>query len=333
VLKLLKYLFLLGFLAVLAAGGWLWWFAHTPLELRADTVEFTIPAGSSLRRAAREIAGAGVNMPPWAFEIVARTLGQSTEIKAGSYEVTRGATPLDLLGKINRGEFATAEVQFIEGWTFRQIRDALDGHPRIRHDTKGLADEELLRRLGVPIERAEGFFFPDRYRFPRDTSDVEILRSAYRAMEKRLDAVWSRRQADLPFTTPYEALILASIVEKETGRPDDRPLIAAVLVNRLRLGMKLQADPTVIYGLGARFDGNLRKRDLSTDTPYNTYTRNGLPPTPIAMPGVASLEAVVNPPRVDAIYFVSRGDGTSEFSSSLDDHNRAVMKYQRAGRP
>lgn len=335
-IKGLKFLGAFVLLAALAVGAWLWWFAHAPLKLGAEVVEFAIPPGSSVRRAAREISKAGVQMPPWAFETIARITAHTTDdpvgIKAGAYEIANGATPLALLGKLRRGEFATADIQFIEGWTFRQIREALDAHPRVRHDTKGLADAEVLNRLGVPNERAEGLFFPDRYRFPRDSSDVEILRTAYRAMEKRLDAAWNQRQPDLPFATPYHALILASIVEKETGRPDDRPLIAAVLVNRLRIGMRLQADPTVIYGLGERFDGNLRKRDLMTDTPYNTYTRDGLPPTPIAMPGAAAIEAVLNPPRSDVIYFVSRGDGTSEFSRSLDDHNRAVMKYQRGGR-
>ncbi len=330
-LKALKYLFFLGFLAALASAGWLWRFAHTPLKLGAANVEFTIPAGSSLRRATREIVRGGVDMRPLAFEAVARAAGDPAEIKAGSYEVAPGTTPLELLGKLMRGEFALAEIKFTEGWTFQQLRDALDAHPRVRHDTKGLAEAEVLARLGVPLEHAEGLFFPDTYRFPKDASDLDVLRGAYRAMERHLDTAWRERQSDLPFTSPYEALILASIVEKETGRPDDRPLVAAVFVNRLRAGMKLQTDPTVIYGLGDRFDGNLRKRDLTADSPYNTYTRDGLPPTPIAMPGLASLEAVMNPPASDALYFVARGNGTSEFSRTLDEHNRAVAKYQRGG--
>jgi UPF0755 protein len=189
-----------------------------------------------------------------------------------------------------------------------------------------------MRRLQAPTENPEGLFFPDTYRFARGASDLEVLRNAYRAMGKRLDAAWVRRQPDLPLASPYDALILASIVEKETGRGDDRTMIAAVLVNRLRTGMKLQADPTVIYGLGDAFDGNLRKRDLVSDTPYNTYTRDGLPPTPIALPGLASLAAVANPARTDALYFVARGDGTSEFSRTLEEHNRAVAKYQLGGR-
>jgi UPF0755 protein len=328
VVKTLKILFSLAFLALLAAGGWLWWFAHAPLKLGADTVEFAVAPGSSLRRAARDIARAGVDMPPRAFEIVARLAARPEEIKAGSYEVKAGATPLDLLGKLTRGEFAMTEIQFIEGWTFRQMRDALDAHPRVLHETKGLRDAAVLERLGLKLSHAEGWFFPDTYRFPRDSSDLEVLRAAYRAMEARLEAAWSRRQAELPFNTRYEALILASIVEKETGRPEDRSNVAAVFVNRLRAGMKLQADPTVIYGMGERFDGNIRKRDLLADTPYNTYARQGLPPTPIAMPGAASIEAVLNPPPIDALYFVARGDGTSEFSRTVAEHNRAVAKFQ-----
>jgi len=330
--RLIKALILFGILAVIAGGAALWRFAHSPVELGADSVEFKITPGSSLRRAAREIVQAGVDMRPWAFEAMARVMSDPSEIKAGSYEVTRGITPFAILQKIRRGDFATAEIVFIEGWTFRQVRDALDAHPRVRHDTKGLTDAEVLRRLGMATAQPEGLFFPDTYRFARDSSDVDILQSASRAMTKRLEAAWSERQADLPLGSQYEALILASIVEKETGRPEDRPLIAAVLVNRLRVRMKLQADPTVIYGLGERFDGNLRKRDLVTDTPYNTYTREGLPPSPIALPGLASIEAVMHPPRSDALYFVARGDGTSEFSRTIDEHNRAVRKYQLGGR-
>ena len=330
--RTLKSLFLLGILAMLAAGAWLWWFAHTPLKLGAATVEFTIPHGSSLRAASRVIAQAGVGMRPWAFEAVARVAGNPADIKAGQYEIRSGVTPRELLGKLVRGEVALTEIAFIEGWSFKQLRDALDAHSDVRHDTRGLADAEVMRRLQAPSENPEGLFFPDTYRFAKGASDLEVLRSAYRAMAKRLDAAWAQREADLPLASPYAALILASIVEKETGRADDRAMIAAVLVNRLRAGMKLQADPTVIYGLGSAFDGNLRKRDLVADTPYNTYTRDGLPPTPIALPGLASIEAVLNPARTDALYFVARGNGTSEFSRTLEEHNRAVTKYQLGGR-
>jgi UPF0755 protein len=332
-LKLIKYLILLAILAAIGAAAWLYQFAHAPLRLSTDPLEFTIVPGSSLRGAARQIVRSGVDMPSWAFETVARVMAQPTDIKAGTYELRAGATPLDLLGKLVRGEFALADVKLIEGWTFRQVRAALDAHPRIRHDTTGLSDADLLRRLELPIAHPEGWFFPDTYVFPRGASDVEILRQAYRAMEKRLNAAWAQREPRVPLGSSYDALILASIVEKETGKGDDRPMVAAVLANRLRNGMKLQADPTVIYGLGASFDGNLRKRDLLADTPYNTYTREGLPPTPIAMPGLASIEAALRPAESDALYFVARGDGSSEFSRTLEEHNRAVTKYQRGGRP
>jgi UPF0755 protein len=326
--RTLKLLFLLAILALLAGGGWLWRFAYTPLQLGAPKLEFTIPPGSSLRTASRAIVQAGVDMRPWAFEAVARVAGKPPTIKAGQYEIRSGVTPLELLGKLARGEVALTEIAFIEGWSFKQLRDALDAHPHVRHDTRGLTDAEIMRRLQAPGDHPEGLFFPDTYRFARGVSDLEVLRSAYRAMTKRLDAAWSQRRADLPLGSPYEALILASIVEKETGRAEDRTLVAAVLVNRLRAGLKLQADPTVIYGLGAGFGGNLRKRDLASDSPYNTYTRGGLPPTPIALPGLASLEAVMNPAPSDALYFVARGDGSSEFSRTLEEHNRAVAKYQ-----
>jgi UPF0755 protein len=332
-LKLIKYLILLAILAAMGAAAWLYQFAHAPLRLSTDPLEFTIVPGSSLRGAARQIVRSGVDMPSWAFEIVARVMAKPTDIKAGTYELRAGATPLDVLGKLVRGEIALADVKLIEGWTFRQVRAALDAHPRIQHDTTGLSDADLLRRLELPIAHPEGWFFPDTYVFPRGASDVEILRQAYRAMEKRLNAAWAQREPRVPLASSYDALILASIVEKETGKGDDRPMVAAVLANRLRTGMKLQADPTVIYGLGASFDGNLRKRDLLTDTPYNTYTREGLPPTPIAMPGLASIEATLRPAESDALYFVARGDGSSEFSRTLEEHNRAVTKYQRGGRP
>jgi UPF0755 protein len=332
-LRLIKYLILFAILATLGGAAWVYKFAHAPLRLSTDPLEFTVAPGSSLRGATHQIVKAGVDMPVWAFEVIARVVAKPTDIKAGTYELRAGATPLDLLGKLVRGEFALADVKLIEGWTFRQVRAALDAHPRIRHDTASLSDADVMRRLELPIAHPEGWFFPDTYVFPRGASDVEILRQAYRAMEKRLNAAWALRQPAVPLGSPYDALILASIVEKETGRGDDRPMVAAVLTNRLRTGMKLQADPTVIYGLGTSYDGNLRKRDLLTDTPYNTYTRDGLPPTPIAMPGLASIEATLRPAQSDALYFVARGDGSSEFSRTLEEHNRAVTKYQRGGRP
>ena len=307
-------------------------YAMTPISLPADSVDFSISPGSSLRSAARQMNEAGIPTHAGLFELLARVSRNHRAIKAGSYELSLGATPWDLLRKITSGDFSMVEVVFIEGWTFRQIRAALDAHPSIRHDSTGLGDAEIMNRLGSDGVPAEGRFFPDTYLFGKGESDLAVLARANRAMNKRLESAWSRRATDLPLRNADEALILASIVEKETGSPKERALIAGVFINRLRIRMPLQTDPTVIYGLGPRFDGNLRKRDLLADTPFNTYTRNGLPPHPIANPGAAALLAAVTPERTDALYFVARGDGTHQFSSTLDEHNRAVSRYQRQGK-
>jgi UPF0755 protein len=309
------------------------WYATTELATAPLPLQFDLRPGSSLRAAAQEMERAGVLREPARFVLMARLLGEASSVKAGSYEVSEPVTPYRLLQKIVHGEVAQATTKFVEGWTFRQIRKVLDEHPDLTHATRGLTDEEVLQRLGIEEASPEGLFFPDTYHFARGNSDLRVLRRAHRLMQSHLEAQWAARAPDLPLATPYEALILASIVEKETGREEERPLVAAVYVNRLRKGMLLQSDPTVIYGLGETFDGNLRKRDLQADAPYNTYTRTGLPPTPIAMPSLASLAATLNPPVSEALYFVSRGDGTSHFSPTLGEHERAVTKYQRSGRP
>ena len=295
-------------------------------------LQFSLKAGSGLRSAANQMEHAGVLRHPELFVIMGRLLGEAGNIKPGIYEVESPLTPYQLLGKITEGDVTQHAVTFVEGWTFKQMRKALDEHPGMRHDTRDLSAAEILKRLGSKAASPEGLFFPDTYHFDAGSSDVLVLRRAFRLMQSHLDAQWKARAGDLPFATPYESLILASIVEKETGQPADRPMVAAVFVNRLRKGMPLQADPTVIYGMGDAFDGNIRKRDLTADTPYNTYTRNGLPPTPIAMPGLASLAATLNPPASDVLYFVSRGDGSSYFSRTLGEHERAVTKYQRSGK-
>lgn len=318
--------------AAVVIGGAFVAYATIELETAPLPLQFDLRPGSTLRAAAQEMERAGVLRAPARFILLARLLGEAKSIKAGSYEVSEPVTPYRLLQKIVQGEVTQASVIFVEGWTFRQMRKALDEHPDVTHMTRGLSDAEILQRLGIGDASPEGLFFPDTYHFARGNSDLRVLRRAYRLMQSHLDAQWAARAPGLPLATPYEALILASIVEKETGRGEDRPLVAAVFVNRLRKGMLLQADPTVIYGLGEAFDGNLRKRDLQADAPYNTYTRTGLPPTPIAMPGLASLAATLNPPASDALYFVSRGDGTSHFSRTLGEHERAVTKYQRSGR-
>jgi len=308
--------------------------AYATIELATAPLplQFDLKPGSSLRAAAREMERAGVLREPERFVLMARLLGEARSIKAGNYEVSEPVTPYRLLQKIVLGEVTQATITFVEGWTFRDIRKILDEHTDVAHATRGLTDEEVLQRLGIEDASPEGLFFPDTYHFARGNSDLRVLRRAHRLMQSHLEAQWAARAPELPLATPYEALILASIVEKETGREEERPLVAAVFVNRLRKGMLLQADPTVIYGLGETFDGNLRTRDLVADVPYNTYTRAGLPPTPIAMPGLASLAATLNPPASDVLYFVSRGDGSSHFSRTLGEHERAVTKYQRSGR-
>jgi UPF0755 protein len=261
--------------------------------------------------------------------LLARVSGRSSKLKAGSYELKPGTTPLKLVGQLARGEYAQEALVIIEGWTFKQMRDAIAAHPALKHDTAQWSDQELLARIDPDFRAAEGLFAPDTYLFAKGSSDLQVYRQAHGLLLKRLNDGWVKRDPALPYKSPYEALIMASIVEKETGQKSERDMIAGVFVNRLKLGMLLQTDPTVIYGMGDRYQGQIHKRDLLSDTPYNTYTRTGLPPTPIALPGVAALTAALNPAPTDALYFVSRNDGTSEFSGNLDDHNRAVNKYQR----
>lgn len=329
-LKLLLKLLVLGIVLLSLAGGGFFWLVSSPLKLASQRVDFHIAPGSGMRGAAREIARAGVAVDPWVLVMLGRITQVDASIKAGSYEIEQGITARDLLNKLTRGDVTQTEIAFIEGWTLRQIRNRLDAHPDVRHDSKGLSDAAIMQRIGADQIEAEGQFFPDTYLFAKQSSDLDILARAYRAMQAHLEREWSEKAAGLPYKNAYQALIMASIVEKETGRDQDRALVAAVFVNRLRLGMLLQTDPTVIYGIGESFDGNLRKRDLQTDTPYNTYMRTGLPPTPIAMPGLASLRATLHPAESQALYFVARKDGTTQFSRTLDEHNQAVNRYQRS---
>lgn len=305
-----------------------WDFKSTPFDLKAP-VRINVKPGMALDGIARQLQAEGLIEYPILFTALGRLRGQEGKLQAGVYEVAPGMTPSSLLNRIVGGDALEADIRFIEGWTFRQARAALDAHDGLRHETKGLSDRELLDRLGAKEDKAEGLFFPDTYKFAVGASDILILRKSYQLMKETLRNYWEMRIPGLPFDDPYQVLTLASIVEKETGKPVDRPSIAAVFVNRLRIGMRLQSDPTVIYGIGDKFDGNLRRVDLERDTAFNTYTRNGLPPTPISLPGEASLAAVTKPPPINALYFVARGDGTSEFSKTLTEHNRAVEKYQR----
>lgn len=314
-------------LAVLASAG-LGYYAYHPLSLPTTPFEFDLKQGSSLRSTAREMQRAGVLEQQWLFVLLARLHDKSMQLKAGNYELKHPITPLQLLQIITNGEFSQRKISIIEGWTFRQFRSALNSNRYIEHDSRGLSDQEILLRIGAAENHPEGLFFPDTYKFVSGSSDLAILQTAYHTMQQRLQAVWAARDADLPLRTPYQALILASIVEKETGAAKDRGMIAGVFVNRLRKNMLLQTDPTVIYGIGESFDGNLRKRDLLADTPYNTYRRRGLPPTPVALPGMAALQAAMHPVQTDALYFVARGDGSSHFSSNLNAHNRAVNRFQ-----
>jgi len=311
----------------MSAAGWELYFANTPVHLPQSPYEFTLKYGSSLRTIARQFSAEGLIPEPWSFIVLAKTLGKEGDIKAGNYQLDREITPFQLVQKITRGDVSQSEIVFIEGWNFSQMRKALDEHPAIKHDTTGLSDREILNRLGAQEDSTEGLFFPDTYYFSNGMSDLSVLKRANQIMGQRLADAWRERGPNLPYSTPYEALIMASIVEKETGRSVERPMIAAVFINRLRIGMRLQTDPTVIYGLGETFDGNLHKRDLTTDNAYNTYTRSGLPPGPIAMPGWASIHAALHPGSTSALYFVSRGDGTHQFSRDLAEHNQAVARY------
>jgi UPF0755 protein len=328
---LLKTLFALVVVGTLAAGGYAAWYAVTPVAVGKLPAEFDVAPGMRLRAAAQRIEGAGIALGRLQFELMARALGRAEDVKAGSYELSAAPTPLELLDKLTRGDVSQEEVRFIEGWTFRQLRAALDANAFVRHDLQGLTEAQMLQKIGASEAQAEGLFFPDTYLFAKGASDLHVLRRAYRAMQRHLAREWEARDASVPYKTPYEALIMASVVEKETGRAAERDRIAGALVNRLRIGMLLQVDPTVIYGLGEAFDGNLKKIHLLTDGPYNTYTRPGLPPTPIAAPGLGALRAALRPAKTDALYYVARGDGSSEFSRTLDEHNRAVRKYQLNG--
>lgn len=331
-MRTLRRLFLLMLMLVALSAAAVFYWLERPLSLATDVVELSIESGTSPKAIANDWVDAGVQASPWLLYEWFRWSGQSKKIRAGSYEIDRNTTPRSLLNKMVRGDVTLATVRFIEGWTMRQVRSELAKAEGLLSTIQTMSDADLMAALGATGQSAEGAFFPDTYAYNKGSSDLAVLRRAHHVMNKKLAAAWAQRTADLPLQNPQQALILASIIEKETGAAQDRRLVASVFINRLRLGMLLQTDPTVIYGLGPSFDGNLRKRDLQTDTPYNTYTRAGLPPTPIAMPGKASLLAAVQPQTSKALYFVARGDGSSEFSDNLAAHNRAVNKYQRGGK-
>ena len=315
-------------MAALAVGG-AWWWLNQPLNLTAPSLELEIEPGTTPRGVAQNVVKAGVQTDARLLYAWFRLSGKDRAIKAGNYELSTGLTPYELLQKLARGEESLRALTIVEGWNWRQVRAALAREEFLKQDSAGLSDEAVMTALGRVGVMPEGRFFPDTYTYAKGSSDMAVLRRAMHSMDRRLADAWAMRAANTPLKSADEALTLASIVEKETGRAADRAQIAGVFANRLRIGMRLQTDPTVIYGVGASFDGNLRKRDLQTDTPWNTYTRAGLPITPIAMPGKAALMAAVQPDQTKALYFVAKGDGTSHFSASLDEHNRAVNRYQR----
>ncbi|MFA5490982.1 MAG: endolytic transglycosylase MltG [Candidimonas sp.] len=312
-------------LGAVSAGAWYW--ATQPVDLAHERVDYIVDPGTHPRAVAQRMNAAGIRLNEDFFVILARLSGRDTLLKAGGYEAVRGDSPWLLLERMANGDMTQARITFVEGWTYQRIRQALREAPQVRQTLQDVSDEELLKRLGSPHTHTEGLFYPDTYVFTPSTTDYDILRRAHHAQLELLDRLWEERDKDLPLISPYEALILASIVEKETGHGEDRARVAGVFVNRLRANMLLQTDPTVIYGMGDSYQGRIRRIDLRTDTPWNTYTRAGLPPTPIASVGKAALMATLHPETHGFYYFVSRGDGTSEFSSNLAAHNRAVAKY------
>lgn len=323
---------LLAFVAVAAWLGWRQFERHwldAPIAALHEPVTFEIPQGASLRSVANALAGQGLLERPSTWLRYASGAKLATRIQAGEYRLAPGTSPSTLLNQFVAGDVVLHTLTIPEGWTFRQALAAIQSNPYVKVELKGFPESTLLARLGLRDTRAEGLFFPDTYRFPRGTTDRELLVQAHARLQRELDAAWTSRAANLPIRSPYEALILASLVEKETASAEERPLIAGVFVNRLRIGMRLQTDPSVIYGIGEKFDGDLRRRDLLNDTPYNTYTRAGLPPTPIALVGRAALDAAVNPAETESIYFVATGlgDGRHFFAESLVAHNANVSRH------
>ena len=320
---------ILGVLALIAA---LVYYAVSPLKLQPNSQEIIIQPNSSLRSIANQLVQQGVLYEPWRFIILAKLLHKEQYLQPGSYTLNKNINPYHLLLSLNHGKTTQGSVTFIEGRTFAQMRGKLSGNDAVKYTVGTMSEAEILSLMGSTYRTAEGLFFPDTYYFDRGTTDVVLLKRSYEAMQTKLEKAWVGRDANLPYKNSYQALIMASIIEKETGKASERPMIAGVFINRLRIGMRLQTDPSVIYGIGVRYDGNIRKKDLLTDTPYNTYTRDGLPPTPIAMPGLASIEAALHPADTKALYFVGKGDGSHAFSNNLNEHNRAVVKYQLGSR-
>jgi len=307
-------------------------FQHGNIALPQQPTIFLIKSGSNIKSIAQDLSMQKIIDDPWLFILLAKVKGVETRVRAGEYEIKTEMTPEELLEKFTQGSAIQYSFTVIEGWSFRQMLAAIADDPIIEHTLGDKSDEEIMDLLGYPGEHPEGLFFPDTYRFPKGTSDVDFLRRAYQVMQKHLGREWSQRDSGLPLQSSYDALILASIIEKETGAGFERPLISGVFIQRLKKKMRLQTDPTIIYGLGENFDGDIRFRDLKKDTPYNTYLHAGLTPTPIALPGLDAIRAALHPAKTEALYFVSKGDGTHHFSATLEEHNAAVKRYQLKGR-
>jgi UPF0755 protein len=330
--KLLNLFFVLIVLGILAAGAVAWWghrWLQTPIASLTAPLIFEVPKGASLRTVASSLNDQNILDQPQVWTWWARLTQRDHSLKAGEYQLQPGLTPMKLLELLNSGSVLLHSITFIEGSTFADMRKVLAQSPTVLNKYAAATPEEIMRTLGQANLHPEGQFFPDTYRYPRNTTDIELLGIAFRRMQQELNAAWETRAKDLPLATPYEALILASIVEKETGLDSERPQISGVFVERLRRGMRLQTDPTVIYGMMARYDGNIRRSDLLRDTPYNTYTRAGLPPTPICLPGLDSIRAAMQPETTGALFFVAtgNGDGSHYFSRTLAEHNAAVKRY------
>jgi len=326
-LRIMKWLFRLFLLLVLLVISWFAWIVWVPVDLPSTPYNLTIGANRTLSQVARGLKQSGMVRSRSVMIFLARLNGSERKIKAGLYRFDASVSMWDILQRLRQGQPDQASAMVIEGWTFHQFRALLDRSPDVQHQTRGWSDSQILASVGADVPRAEGMFFPSTYYFTPGSSDLDIYRRAYQTMQRQLEQAWQNRRADLPLTSPYQLLILASLIEKETASSQDRGLVAAVFVNRLKQKMRLQTDPSVIYGMGDAYSGHIGKADLKRDTPYNTYTRDGLTPTPIALPGSASLNAAAHPSNSNALYFVARGDGRSYFSETLAEHNGAVRKF------
>ena len=327
-LRFIKKILILALLVSILMSGWLFYYAKTSLKLTPQAQEINIKPKSSLNSIANQLVDQKVLRNALPFVVLAKVLKKESYLQAGDYTLNKNITPYQLLLSLNHGKTTQGSITFIEGKTFKEMRAKLAKNDAIKNTIQDVSNAKVMAIVGKGEAHAEGLFFPDTFYFDRGTLDTVILKRSYDSMQAKLNKAWQNRAPNLPYKNSYEALIMASIVEKETGKAAERPMIAGVFLNRLRIGMRLQTDPTVIYGMGDKYDGNIRRKDLLKDTAYNTYTRAGLPPTPIAMPGLASIDAALHPEQTKALYFVGKGDGSHVFSNSLVEHNRAVYQYQ-----